>query len=161
MGILIEGNWMKWDYVTLALVDMYGKCDHNVVSWTANELWKDMLSAALGLVDEAFYYLNTMMKEVGITPGKEHYTCMEKVAFAHAMIIGDFMWLLTKYKFKHANIVFVDDWIGLDKPEDQLLILFCAMDILDESYITKIILGGNSISLPARAHIIITGAGIN
>ncbi|CAL4900751.1 unnamed protein product [Urochloa decumbens] len=32
--------------------------------------------AQLGLVDEGFYYLNTMMKEVGVTPGKEHYTCM-------------------------------------------------------------------------------------
>ncbi|KAL5230254.1 hypothetical protein ABZP36_029030 [Zizania latifolia] len=32
--------------------------------------------AQLGLVDEGFYYLNTMMKEVGVKPGKEHYTCM-------------------------------------------------------------------------------------
>ncbi|KAL6618749.1 hypothetical protein ACP70R_033888 [Stipagrostis hirtigluma subsp. patula] len=32
--------------------------------------------AQLGLVEEGFYYLNTMMKEVGVTPGKEHYTCM-------------------------------------------------------------------------------------
>ncbi|KAK3148960.1 hypothetical protein QOZ80_3AG0210930 [Eleusine coracana subsp. coracana] len=32
--------------------------------------------AQLGLVDEGFYYLNTMMKEVGVIPGKEHYTCM-------------------------------------------------------------------------------------
>jgi len=32
--------------------------------------------AQLGLVDEGFYYLNIMMKEVGVTPGKEHYTCM-------------------------------------------------------------------------------------
>ncbi|XP_006655610.1 pentatricopeptide repeat-containing protein At5g39680 [Oryza brachyantha] len=32
--------------------------------------------AQLGLVDEGFYYLNTMMKEVGVNPGKEHYTCM-------------------------------------------------------------------------------------
>jgi pentatricopeptide repeat protein len=30
----------------------------------------------LGLVDEGFYYLNTMMKEMGVIPGKEHYTCM-------------------------------------------------------------------------------------
>ncbi|XP_052154929.1 pentatricopeptide repeat-containing protein At5g39680-like [Oryza glaberrima] len=32
--------------------------------------------AQLGLVDEGFYYLNIMMKEVGVKPGKEHYTCM-------------------------------------------------------------------------------------
>jgi pentatricopeptide repeat protein len=32
--------------------------------------------AQLGLVDEGFYYLNTMMKEAGVIPGKEHYTCM-------------------------------------------------------------------------------------
>ncbi|OAY80916.1 Pentatricopeptide repeat-containing protein [Ananas comosus] len=30
----------------------------------------------LGLVDEAFYYLNHSMQELGITPGTEHYTCM-------------------------------------------------------------------------------------
>uniref|UniRef100_A0ACD6ATU0 Uncharacterized protein n=1 Tax=Avena sativa TaxID=4498 RepID=A0ACD6ATU0_AVESA len=32
--------------------------------------------AQLGLVDEGLYYLNIMMKEMGIKPGKEHYTCM-------------------------------------------------------------------------------------
>ncbi|EMS58485.1 hypothetical protein TRIUR3_26170 [Triticum urartu] len=32
--------------------------------------------AQLGLVDEGLYYLNTMMKEMGIKPGREHYTCM-------------------------------------------------------------------------------------
>ncbi|KAF7014515.1 unnamed protein product [Triticum aestivum] len=31
--------------------------------------------AQLGLVD-GLYYLNTMMKEMGIKPGREHYTCM-------------------------------------------------------------------------------------
>ncbi|XP_008806036.1 pentatricopeptide repeat-containing protein At5g39680 [Phoenix dactylifera] len=30
----------------------------------------------LGLVDEGFYYLNHFMREVGIGPGVEHYTCM-------------------------------------------------------------------------------------
>ncbi|KAI5020457.1 hypothetical protein ZWY2020_045345 [Hordeum vulgare] len=32
--------------------------------------------AQLGLVDEGLYYLNIMMKEMGIKPGREHYTCM-------------------------------------------------------------------------------------
>ncbi|CAL9766481.1 unnamed protein product, partial [Musa acuminata subsp. burmannicoides] len=32
--------------------------------------------AHLGLVDEGFYYLNHFMRELGIEPGKEHYTCM-------------------------------------------------------------------------------------
>ncbi|KAG9451361.1 hypothetical protein H6P81_011326 [Aristolochia fimbriata] len=32
--------------------------------------------AHLGLVDDGFYYLNHLMKEMGITPGVEHYTCM-------------------------------------------------------------------------------------
>ena len=66
---------------------------HHGLAKEAMEAFHSMLSAAvvpsyvtfvgvlsacaqLGLVDEAFYYLNTMMKEVGITPGKEHYTCM-------------------------------------------------------------------------------------
>ncbi|CAD6332803.1 unnamed protein product [Miscanthus lutarioriparius] len=66
---------------------------HHGLAREAMEAFHSMLSAAvvpsyvtfvgvlsacaqLGLVDEAFYYLNTMMKEVGITPGKEHYTCM-------------------------------------------------------------------------------------
>ncbi|KAJ4965270.1 hypothetical protein NE237_017119 [Protea cynaroides] len=30
----------------------------------------------LCLVDEGFYYLNQVMKEIGITPGVEHYTCI-------------------------------------------------------------------------------------
>ncbi|XP_068641223.1 pentatricopeptide repeat-containing protein At5g39680 [Aristolochia californica] len=32
--------------------------------------------AHLGLVDEGFYYLNHLMKDMGIAPGVEHYTCM-------------------------------------------------------------------------------------
>ncbi|XP_072978235.1 pentatricopeptide repeat-containing protein At5g39680 [Typha angustifolia] len=32
--------------------------------------------AHLGLVDEGFHYLNHLMKDIGITPGVEHYTCM-------------------------------------------------------------------------------------
>ncbi|WOL03893.1 hypothetical protein Cni_G12613 [Canna indica] len=32
--------------------------------------------AHLGLVDEGFYYVNHFMRDLGIVPGKEHYTCM-------------------------------------------------------------------------------------
>ncbi|KAF9626229.1 hypothetical protein IFM89_031356 [Coptis chinensis] len=32
--------------------------------------------AHLGLVDEGFYYLNQLMKEKGVEPGLEHYTCI-------------------------------------------------------------------------------------
>ncbi|XP_077245959.1 pentatricopeptide repeat-containing protein At5g39680-like [Tasmannia lanceolata] len=30
----------------------------------------------LGLVSDGFYYLNNLMKDIGITPGVEHYTCI-------------------------------------------------------------------------------------
>ncbi|KAJ1291873.1 hypothetical protein BS78_02G349700 [Paspalum vaginatum] len=66
---------------------------HHGLAREAMEAFHSMLSAAevpsyvtfvgvlsscaqLGLVDEGFYYLNVMMKELGIIPGKEHYTCM-------------------------------------------------------------------------------------
>ncbi|XP_062197917.1 pentatricopeptide repeat-containing protein At5g39680 [Phragmites australis] len=66
---------------------------HHGLAREAMEAFHDMLFAAeipsyvtfvgvlsacaqLGLVDEGFYYLNTMMKEVGVTPGREHYTCI-------------------------------------------------------------------------------------
>ncbi|KAJ7971017.1 Pentatricopeptide repeat-containing protein family [Quillaja saponaria] len=32
--------------------------------------------AYLGLVQEGYYYLNQLMKQIGIEPGLEHYTCM-------------------------------------------------------------------------------------
>ncbi|XP_020104153.1 pentatricopeptide repeat-containing protein At5g39680-like [Ananas comosus] len=66
---------------------------HHGLAREALEAFNNMLAAAevptyvtfigvlsacghLGLVDEAFYYLNHSMQELGIKPGIEHYTCI-------------------------------------------------------------------------------------
>ncbi|KAK3137949.1 hypothetical protein QOZ80_5AG0362480 [Eleusine coracana subsp. coracana] len=57
--------------------------------------------AQLGLVDEGFYYLNTMMKEVGVIPGNEHYTCMVSLLCRAG-------WLEEAEKFIMSNCISTD-----------------------------------------------------
>ncbi|RCV15594.1 hypothetical protein SETIT_3G069000v2 [Setaria italica] len=68
--------------------------------------------AQLGLVDEGFYYLNTMMKEVGVTPGNEHYTCMVGL-------------LCRAGRLDEAERFIVDNGIGIDVVASRSLLSSC------------------------------------
>ncbi|XP_015879393.3 pentatricopeptide repeat-containing protein At5g39680 [Ziziphus jujuba] len=86
---MIKRNCITWN----AMISGYS---HHGLGKEALNVFQDMLAvgecpdhvtfvgvlsacAHLGLVQQGFYYLNHLMKQIGIEPGVEHYTCIVKL----------------------------------------------------------------------------------
>ncbi|KAJ4707429.1 Pentatricopeptide repeat-containing protein [Melia azedarach] len=85
-SVMINRDTITWNVMICGYT-------HHGLGKEALTMFKDMLAAGecpnhvtfvgvlsacghLGLVQEGFYYLNQLMKQIGIKPGLEHYTCI-------------------------------------------------------------------------------------